>query len=151
MQTITKIYYSKQSSTGNVYGIYDLSGGANVFVAAYYTKSTNANLMDNGKQLVNETNREFVNGYDGGNIEEDYKLGDATYETSGWNGDSHTFIDQYGSMFFRRGLSYSHWNNGLRGIFAFHLTTRWNRSTRIYISYMLNIKIKKLYTIYIYY
>ena len=31
----------KQSSTGNVYGIYDLSGGENEYVAAYYTKATN--------------------------------------------------------------------------------------------------------------
>ena len=132
----------KQSSTGNVYGIYDLSGGESEFVAAYYTKSTNANLMNNGEQLVNETNKEFVTGYDGVTTEENYKLGDATYETSGWNGDSHTFIDQHGSMFFRRGLGYTHWDNEIRGIFAFHLTN--GRKTRIYISYMLSIKIVSL-------
>ena len=50
------------SSTGNVYGIYDLSGGAYEYVASYYSESTN---LLNGSQLVNETNREYVTAYKG--------------------------------------------------------------------------------------
>ena len=45
---------TKQSSTGNVYGIYDLSGGAYEATSAYYNIATNQDLSNNGGELVSE-------------------------------------------------------------------------------------------------
>ena len=91
------------SSTGNVYGIYDLSGGAWEYVTAYYSGSSN---LSNGSQLVNETNREYVTAYDGTDVETDYKIGDATKETEGWNGGDANFVVWYYPFFIRGGSYY---------------------------------------------
>ena len=88
----TSEYWSPQgvlaSSTGNVYGIYDLSGGAWEYVAAYYSGSTSSNLTNNGSSLVGETDKKMVTAYTGTGESSAYKPGDATYETSGWHGDN---------------------------------------------------------------
>ena len=89
------------SSTGNVSGIYDLSGGAWEYVTAYYSGSSN---LSNGRQLVNETNREYVTAYDGTDVETDYKIGDATKETKGWNGDTANFVGSDLPFFDRGGF-----------------------------------------------
>ena len=93
------------STTGNVYGIYDMSGGAYEYVASYYSGSTSSNLTNNGSQLVNETNREYVTAYAGTDVDTNYKQGDATKETKGWNGDYAYFVGS-SSPFFSRGGSY---------------------------------------------
>ncbi len=108
---------SKQSTTGNVYGIFDLSGCADEYVSAYYGGSTDANLSTNGSQLINETNREYVTEYDGETTELNYKLGDATYETENWNLDSHGFINSK-NPFFKRGSTYNA-TKAAAGIFKF--------------------------------
>ena len=104
------------SSTGNVYGIYDLSGGALEYVASYYSGSTSNNLTNNGGQLVNETNREYVTAYDGTDVDTDYKQGDATKETKGWNDDYARFVNS-SNPFFKRGGSYNDTSNA--GVFLF--------------------------------
>ena len=104
---------SEQSSTGNVYGIYDLSGGAVEYMATYYNGS---NFTNDGNQLVSEINREFVTIYLGTIVSEDYKFGDATYETSKWNDDFYYFI-ALNSPFFERGGNYDDEPNA--GIFDF--------------------------------
>ena len=108
-----------QSSTGNVYGVYDLSGCANEYVAAYYSGSESNNLIDYGVAFVNKegTSTEYATAYDGNKVSIDYKYGDATYETSGWNEDSAYFIES-NSPFFNRGGSYG--NNLGTGIFYFY-------------------------------
>ena len=108
---------TKQSSTGNVYGIYDLSGGADEYVAAYNSESTGENLIKNGSQLVNETRKEFVTAYRGTTTDVAYKLGDATYETENWNSDIHVFPNSE-NPFFSRGGAYSSTLEGT-GIFKF--------------------------------
>ena len=117
---ITNAYNTEKgvlaSSTGNVYGIYDLSGGAYEYVASYYSGSTSSNLTNNGSQLVNETNREYVTAYDGTDVDTDYKQGDATKETKGWNGVSAIFVDSF-SPFFLRGGSY--YDTSGAGVFSF--------------------------------
>ena len=105
------------SSTGNVYGIYDLSGGSYEYVASYYSGSTNSNLTNNGSQLVNETNREYVTAYDGTDVDTDYKQGDATKETKRWNSDTANFVI-LNSPFFVRGGFYG--SVFLAGIFFFN-------------------------------
>ena len=104
------------STTGNVYGIYDMSGGATEYVASYYSGSTSSNLTNNGSQLVNETNREYVTAYAGTDVDTNYKQGDATKETKGWNGDYAFFVDS-GGPFFRRGGHYGNASNA--GVFNF--------------------------------
>ena len=49
------------STTGNVYGIYDMAGGANEFVASYLDNE-NVNLNDNGKSTSNENVKYFERG-----------------------------------------------------------------------------------------
>ena len=91
-----------QSSTGNVYGIYDLSGGASEYVAAYYNGSDN---LSNGSSFASNgrVSTEYATAY-----EDISKLGDATSETNGWNNDSNLFVDSE-APFFRRG---GHYNGG---------------------------------------
>ena len=49
------------STTGNVYGIYDMAGGANERVAGYFDNE-NGNLNTNGKSTSNESVKYFENG-----------------------------------------------------------------------------------------
>ena len=120
---ITNAYNTEKgvlaSSTGNVYGIYDLSGGAYEYVASYYSGSTSSNLTNNGSQLVNETNREYVTAYDGTDVDTDYKQGDATKETKGWNGDYAFFVNS-NLPFFARGGNCNVTSNA--GLFYFGST-----------------------------
>ena len=90
-----------QSSTGNETGIYNLRGGVIERVAAYLEGGSTSN----GNSLVNETNKKFVTVYKGTNVNTDYKLGDATYETKDWHSDAAYFVDLTGP-FFNRGGSY---------------------------------------------
>ena len=90
-----------QSSTGNVTGIYDLSGGAYERVAAYYTEG-NKSILNNGTSLINEIDKKYVTTYTGTNVSTDYKIGDATYETSEWHGDYPGFVYS-DKPFFSRG------------------------------------------------
>ena len=109
----------EQSTTGNVYGIYDLSGGVYERVAAYYSESTSSNLTNNGSFLVNETTKKYVTEYIGTNESTDYKLGDATYETNRWNSDDAGFIYSLNPFFNRGGID----NNGDNaGVFYFNVS-----------------------------
>ena len=104
------------SSTGNVTGIYDLSGGAHEYVAAYYTGG-NSTYLNYGRSLVNEIEKKYVTAYTGANVNSDYKLGDATYETSGWHGDNAYFVD-WESPFFVRGGYFDDGSDA--GVFYFY-------------------------------
>ncbi len=80
---------TNQSTTGTVYGIYDMSGGAYEYVAAYVNNG-NSNLTTYGSSLVNETRSYMKDVYDMGSVdtrEANYAAnsdvyGDAIYETS---------------------------------------------------------------------
>ena len=95
----------EQSSTGNETGIYDLSGGAYEYVAAYYNGS---NLLSNGSSFAsqNGTSTEYATAYTGTSAASAYKPGDATYETSAWHSDSAYFVNS-SNPFFVRGGSYN--------------------------------------------
>ena len=88
----------EQSSTENETGIYDLSGGAYEYVAAYLEGESTSN----GSSLVNETDKKFVTVYMGDDETTNYKQGDATYETKKWYDDSDYFVDS-DSPFLGRG------------------------------------------------
>ena len=80
-----------QSSTGNVYGIYDLSGGAAERMASF-NSNYEEKYVGNGISLINEENKKYILVYNGTIINTDYKIGDATYETSRWNEDFSDFV-----------------------------------------------------------
>ena len=97
-----------QSSTGNVYGIYDLSGGAAEYLAIYYNGSTSSNLTNFGKTFASQggESSEYATAYMGETISTEYKIGDATYETSGWNGDYAVFVNTDNPFLIRSGGYY---------------------------------------------
>ena len=91
-----------QSTTGTVHGVYDMSGGAWEYVAAYVNNG-NSSLTSYGSSLVN---------------------GDAVYETSAngntsngsWYGD-YSYFPNTSIPFFKHG---GHYNNGTNaGVFFF--------------------------------
>ena len=104
-----------QSTTGNVYGIYDLAGGAFERVASYYNGS---NLLDNATSFASNGGKStaYVTAYEGDNVEEDNIIGDATYETSNWNNDSKDFVNSDYPLFVRGGHST---NGSSAGIFSY--------------------------------
>ncbi len=117
---IAYITNTDQSSTGNIYGIYDLSGGSYEYMAGYYSESSN--LTNYGGQLVSE-NR-LSNAYSTTYTEitdndwvgaKSHKYGDATYETCGWNSERAYFVTSI-NPFFNRGC---HFSMSASGMFAF--------------------------------
>ncbi len=101
--------------TGNKTGIYDLSGGAYERVTAYYNGSSS---LSNGSSFASEngTSTEYATAYTGTSASTDYKLGDATYETSGWHSAVASFVSS-DYAFFSRGGSYGNGTNA--GMFYF--------------------------------
>ena len=85
---------AQQSTTGNVWGIYDMSGSSFEYVAAYVNNGEN-NLKQYGNTLINAPNykkdvyllKENVNDSYSGNYSATAGIyGDAIYETSDTNG-----------------------------------------------------------------
>ena len=118
----------KASSTGNIYGIYDLSGGAYEYVAAFDKESSSSYLTNTsygGKMTAEAKDEEgnyistkyitaYTNGtstYSGVKVYEVGKIGDATKEVNVGAGDDNWFSD-YGYFlnssypFFERGGNY---------------------------------------------
>ena len=99
---------TNQSSTGNVYGIYDLSGNAYEYVAAGYSNRSEIETTNGSTK--------YATVYAGDDVNADYKYGDATHETSGWHSDNAGFVLSTGP-FFRRG---GNWGGGaIAGVFYF--------------------------------
>ena len=119
-----------QSTTGTVHGVYDMSGGAWEYVAAYVNNG-NSNLTNYGSSLVNgdAKTKNVYNKASSDNNTNNYnansgKYGDAVYETSAngnsssssWYGD-YSYFPYTSNPFFKRGGNY---NNGtLAGVFCF--------------------------------
>ena len=127
-----KAYVSNigQSTTGTVHGVYDMSGGAWEYVAAYVNNG-NSSLTSYGSSLVNgdaKTKNVYskastdnaTNNYNANSS----KYGDAVYETStsgsgstSWYGDYSDFPNA-GGPFFQRG---GHYTGGTdEGVFFFY-------------------------------
>ena len=125
-----------QSSTGNETGIYDLSGGGNEYVAAYYNGSS---LLSSGGSFAsqNGTSTEYATVYTGTSASSAYKPGDATYETSGWHGDDTSFVSS-GGPFFNRGGSAGNTSTNV-GVFCFYSN---NGVTNSYNSFRMCLTVK---------
>ena len=121
-----------QSTTGNVYGIYDMRGGATEYVASYYNGS-DANTTNIGYgdpfASIGGTSGEYSTAYTGTSASSAYKYGDATYETSGWHGDGANFVlSNY--PFFVRGGSYGY-TAFVTGVFCFGVDNRQRRRPQL--------------------
>jgi len=128
------------SSTGNEYGVYDLSGGAYEFVAAYILNQAGAEYRSayGGSFATSNKSTEYATIYpynstsdtssDNWNEYNKYKptrFGDAILETStaglgtigtGWNNNGVTFVNRDASFFMRggrAGISDPNWKAGL--------------------------------------
>ena len=102
-----------QSTTGNVTGIYDMSGGAYEYVMGNYNKTVGSSgfgALQNSK---------YIDNYGGTSIAYS-KLGDALGETTYWYGDTYNFV--YSSNpWFVRGYAYN--GNPAAGIFGYSYTS----------------------------
>ena len=119
----------KASTTGNVYGVYDMSGGAWEYVAGYVNNG-NGNLTSYGSSLVNG-DAKTKNVYSKGSSDDrdsnysanSEKYGDAVYETSASGSSSTSWYGDYSNFpytsvpFFIRGGYYS--NGTGAGVFYF--------------------------------
>lgn len=120
------------STTGNVYGIYDMSGGTAEYVMGglYNQDQTEIKLSLATFENINQSIFDkFIDKYQYGttsNNQEAYNrrlLGDATSETRGWYSDTANFImdspswEEYGNFWFTRGGYYN--DKEKAGIFNF--------------------------------
>jgi len=95
------------STTGTIYGVYDMSGGASEYVMGNYTNTISYSgftTYPDAKYYDNYTSTTALTGY---------KAGDATYETSGWYSDIAYFVDSSGPWFERGSGYYSRTSAGV--------------------------------------
>ena len=116
----TYVNNGAQSTTGNVWGVYDMSGGAWEYVAAYVNNG-NTNLTKYGASLVNSSDARTKNVYtkaSSDSYENNYQqnkgvYGDAVYETSTSGNGTTSWYSDYSRFpnadwpFFLRGGGYS--------------------------------------------
>ncbi len=98
---------TNQSTTGNIYGIYDLSGGSREYLAAGLSDNITSTFGS-----ITGFKEKYVNKY--GTVALQTQYGDAIYETPGWNNDYSYFLTK-SAAFFDRGERYS---NNVTGIFS---------------------------------
>ena len=119
----------KASTTGTVYGVYDMSGGAWEYVAGYVNNG-NSSLTSYGSSLVNgdAKTKNVYSKASSDNATNNYnansgKYGDAVYETSTSGSGTTSWYGDYSSFpnadwpFFYRGGAYS--NGAGAGVFSF--------------------------------
>ena len=99
-----------QSTTGNIYGVYDMSGGAYEYVMGNYNKQAGSSGL-----TVSGVPAEHIDIYSGTSVAASH-LGDALGETAGWYSDNANFV---GSSYpwFRRGGYFGDGDNA--GVFYF--------------------------------
>ena len=113
------------STTGTIYGVYDMSGGAYEYVMGNlnndsgYSTSYNSGFCGTDGPAENcreRPNAKYFDLYTSDNASEGYKSGDGTYETSGWYSDNASFVNSYGPWF-ERGGGGSYDNSTNAGVF----------------------------------
>ena len=88
------------STTGNIYGIYDMSGGAWDYVMGFYGTSENTpTLGDTGFSSALE--RKYYDLYINKTNVDSSNKGDALFETKSWNSDYAGFVDSTYPVFVR--------------------------------------------------
>ena len=106
---------TNQSSTGNAYGIYDLSKNPE-YVSAHDADGVTSNVTDSTNFPFRTTSNQYITVYNGTTASSYYKYGDATYETLGWHSD---YVREYyfEDVCFERGHGWGDYSKN--GIFAF--------------------------------
>ena len=99
-----------QSTSGNITGVYDMSGGKNEYVMGNYKKTAGKSGL-----TVSGVPAEHIDIYSGTSVAGSH-LGDATGETAGWYSDSASFVGS-SSPWFSRGAFYD--NLDIAGVFYF--------------------------------
>ena len=105
------------STTGNIYGIYDMSGGAYEYVMGNMVDSL-GDFYSSSSGLTQPKSK-YYDSYAYGTSSGDYTrghLGDATKETQGWNSDIASFVYSSYPWFVRGGRYY---NGSDAGVFYF--------------------------------
>lgn len=115
------------STTGNIYGVYDLSGGALEQMAAFIQNAGNVATNAEVLTTLSDSDKYLVNIYTNSYISNTTKFGDAIYETSvsgiesnSWNEDASVYISDDYPFICRGGWSE---NGSNSGIFAYYKTT----------------------------
>ena len=98
------------STTGNITGVYDMSGGAFEYVMGNYNKTAGSSGL-----TVSGIPAEHIDIYSGTSASASH-LGDALGETAGWYNDKANFVNS-SYPWFRRGGSYG--DGGSAGVFYF--------------------------------
>ena len=104
-----------QSTTGNITGVYDMSGGSIEYVMGNYAKTNG-----NSGLTVSGVPAEHIDIYSGTNVAASH-LGDAVGETAGWYSDYALFVDSSHPWFVRGG--YYGFNGDYAGVFYFNYGT----------------------------
>ena len=93
------------STTGNIYGIYDMSGGTSEYVMGVY----NNTISNSGFSSLPDT--KYYNNYTGNSY-----TGHALTETAGWYSDGKSFVGAISSWFVRGG---GYGSRSSAGVFSF--------------------------------
>jgi hypothetical protein len=126
---------TKASSTGTIYGIYDMSGGIKEMLASYVVNQRLSLEWYTNSVITGEKNKKYLMVYANGeentsiddisqrNYEANSKIGDAVMETSltgteqnSWFGDYSVYASAWGPFFYRGGLW---WDNKCSGLFSY--------------------------------
>ena len=99
-----------QSTSGNITGVYDMSGGAWEYVMGNYNKQAESSGLN-----VSGVPAEHIDIYSGNNVSASH-LGDATGETAGWYSDFAYFVYSSYPWFVRGGYYY---DGDDAGVFSF--------------------------------
>lgn len=99
------------STTGNIYGVYDMSGGANECVMGFYGTEEDSTVGDTGFSTFPD--RKYYDLYTAMS-EDATNIGDALYETKHCNNDGTSFVYNECPVFKRGGIY-----DGSAGLFAF--------------------------------
>ena len=104
---------TNQSTTGNITGVYDMSGGTYEFVMGNYNKQAGSSGL-----TVSNIPAKHIDIYSGTSTSASH-LGDALGETQGWYEDATDFVSSSLPWFVRGGR----YNDGVNtGVFNFNLT-----------------------------
>lgn len=124
VNSYSEINGQKASSTGNIYGIYDLSGGGIERLASFVGTSTN--ISENAKSIaeLDSINKYLVDIYPEKYLDNESRYGDAIYETSSnsiesnsWNNDGSIYLTLEKPFMTRGGFS---GNGSNAGVFAYY-------------------------------
>ncbi len=87
------------STTGNITGVYDMSGGATEYVMGNYNKQAGSSEL-----TISTVPAKHIDIYSGTSVSASH-LGDALGETAGWYSDSAAFVNSNYTWFWRGGGS----------------------------------------------